>query len=209
MLVDTVDSKSVELVERAHPFRVTLSQIVVHSYYMNAVTCQGIQEHRKGCNESLTLTCSHLGNLTLMKHNATKQLNVVVNHVPLQVVTAGKPVVMIDGLVAVNLNKILCCSQFTVVVGCSNLYSFVLGKAACCILNDGIYNRKNLCQAFLKFVENLLLNLVNLLKDWLTVFKLSLFNLSLQLIDFVSLLLNLDLKEHLKFLSLCTKFIVR
>ena len=144
-----------------------------------------------------------------MKNNATKQLNVVVNHVPSQVVSAGKPVVMIDSLVAVNLDKILCCCQLAVVVGCCNLYSLVLGKAARSILNDCIYFRKNLSQAFLKFVENLLLNLVNLLKDWLTVFEFSLLDLSLQFFNLGFLFFPLILQICLKNLCLFTKFIVR
>ena len=48
VLVDTVDRESVEHVERSHPLRVTLGQIVVDGYHVNAIACQRVEEYRKG-----------------------------------------------------------------------------------------------------------------------------------------------------------------
>ena len=34
-----------EHIDRSHPFRVTLGQVIVHRYHMNAITSKGIQEY--------------------------------------------------------------------------------------------------------------------------------------------------------------------
>ena len=83
MLVDTVDTEAVEHIERSHPLRVTLCQIVVDGHHMHTVTGKGIQEHREGSHEGFTFTSRHLSDLSLMEHDTTKQLHVVVNHLPL------------------------------------------------------------------------------------------------------------------------------
>ena len=96
-----------EHIERSHPLRVTLSQIVVHGYYVYTITCQCVEEDRGSTYESLTLTGSHLGNLTLMENNTTEELYVVVDHFPLHIVAAGSPVVVIDSLVTVDGHEVV------------------------------------------------------------------------------------------------------
>ena len=66
MFVNTVDAHAMEHINGAHPLRVTLGQIVVHSYHMNAITSKGIQEDGKCSCKGLTFTREHLGYLTLM-----------------------------------------------------------------------------------------------------------------------------------------------
>ncbi len=107
MLVDTVHTQTVEHIQRSHPLRVTLGQVIVHGHYMDAVTCQGIQEHGEGSHEGLTFTCCHLGDLSLMEYLTTEELHVVVDHLPFQVVATGSPVVVIDGFVSVDGDEIL------------------------------------------------------------------------------------------------------
>ena len=46
-----------------------------------------IQEDRCCTYKGLTLTGSHLGNLTLMENNTTEELYIVVNHFPLHIIT--------------------------------------------------------------------------------------------------------------------------
>ena len=72
MLVDTIYAQTMEHIERAHPFRVTFSQIIVHGYYMNTVTGQCVQKYRQSSYQCLTFTGRHFGNLTLMQHYATE-----------------------------------------------------------------------------------------------------------------------------------------
>ena len=85
--------EAVEHIERSHPLRVTLGQVVVHGYYVYTITCQCVEEDRGSTNEGLTLTGSHFGNLTLVQNDTTEELYVVVDHFPLHIVTASSVVV--------------------------------------------------------------------------------------------------------------------
>ena len=67
MLVDTVYRKTVEHVERSHPLRVSLREVVVDCHDVHTLACQCIEEYREGCHEGLTFSGCHLGNLTLME----------------------------------------------------------------------------------------------------------------------------------------------
>jgi len=167
VLVDTVHRKAVEHIERPHPLGVTLGQIVVDGYDVDAVARQGVQEHGQGSHEGLTFTRCHLGNLTLMQNDTTKQLNVVVDHFPLQVVATSGPMVMIDSLVAIDGDEVLAGvgSQFTVEVGGRNDGLLVLGKAAGRLLDDGEHLGHHLVEGLLVNLEHFLLQLVDLGED--------------------------------------------
>ena len=102
MLVDTVHAEAVEHVERPHPLGVSLGQIVVHRNHVNTLAGKRIQEHGEGRDEGLTLTCGHLGYLSLMQGDTADQLHVVVHHIPLEVVTSGHPVVPPDRFVPLD-----------------------------------------------------------------------------------------------------------
>lgn len=80
VLVDTVDRESVEHIERAHPLRVALCEVVVDGYDVNAVAGKSVEEYRECRHESLTLTGSHLRNLALVQYDTAEELYVVVNH---------------------------------------------------------------------------------------------------------------------------------
>ena len=154
MLVDAINRQPVELIHWAHPLRVASCQVVVHCYNVYTLMCQRIQEYWKSCNQCLTLTSSHLRNLTLVKYDTTKELHIVVYHLPLQVVATRQPVCGVDSLVALDCNEILAGSQVAVeVVGC-NLHSLVLSESASCVLHNGKCLWKNLIE-----------NLLNLLVD--------------------------------------------
>ena len=170
VLVYTVDAQSVELIERSHPLRVTLSQIVVDSHHVNTVAGERVKEYRECGDEGLTLTGSHLGNLSLMEDNATEELNVVVYHLPFHVVATGRPVVMVYGLVAVDGYEVVLrvCGQLTVEVGSCNHCLLVLGEAACRALYYGEGRRQNLVQGILIFLQLLLMELVYFVEDSLT-----------------------------------------
>ena len=96
-----------EHIERSHPLRVTLSQVVVHGNDVNTIACEGVQEDRSSTYKGFTLTGSHLGNLTLMENNTTKELYIIVDHFPLHIITTGSPVVVIDSLVAIDGNEVV------------------------------------------------------------------------------------------------------
>ena len=132
--VDAVNGQSEEHVNRSVPLAVTLSQVVVDGDYVNAFVREGIEVNGQCGNERLTFTGSHLGYLTLVQYNTTDELNVVVNHVPCNLVSSGSPVVMVQGFVAVYINKVeaLVSSEVAVhVVGCDDDV-LAFSKAACC-----------------------------------------------------------------------------
>ena len=72
VLVDTVDTQTMEHIERTHPLRVTLGQIVVYRDDVNTITSEGIEKHGEGSHKGLTFTSGHLGNLSLMENETTK-----------------------------------------------------------------------------------------------------------------------------------------
>ena len=134
---------------------------------MHTVAGERIEEYRQGGNESLTLTGGHLGNLSLMQNHTTEELHVVMYHFPLEVVASGCPVVVIDGLVAVDGDEVLAwvASQFTVEVGGSDYGDLIGCESLCRLLDDGEHLRHSLVEFLLKDVEYFLLDFVNLCED--------------------------------------------
>ena len=163
--IDTIYRKTVELIKRTHPLCISASQIVVHSYHMHTLTRKRVEEYRKCRNQSLTFTGCHLGNLTQVKNNTTKELNIIVDHIPLNVVTTRSPVCRVDSLVTFDSHKVLYRSKVSIKRCCSNLDSLILCKSARSILN----NRKGLWQNLLEHILNLVLynhlTLLDILRD--------------------------------------------
>ncbi len=106
MLVDAVDGQTVELVQGAHPFGVTLGQVVVHSDHVDAAAAQGIQINGKGRHEGLTLTGGHFGNSALVQDGTTEELNVVVHHVPRDGRAGSRPRVVPNRLISLQTEPI-------------------------------------------------------------------------------------------------------
>ena len=68
-------------VDLAHPVSVTLGQIVVYSYYVNAFSLKCVQIYRKGSHEGLSFTGLHLGDPSLMDRDTADDLHPVVLHI--------------------------------------------------------------------------------------------------------------------------------
>ena len=161
-LVDTCHRQAVEHIERSHPLRVTLGEVVVYGHYMHSIAGKGVQEHRKGCHKGLTFTGGHLGYLTLVKHYTTYQLALVVYHIPHGLVAACHPAIAVEGFVAFDAHKVAALGcQIAVELGCCHFHHFVLRKSAGCILHYGIRLGKGFLKAFFQDVEYLLLHLVD------------------------------------------------
>ena len=177
---------------------------------MHAVACQGIEEHGERGHEGLTLTGGHLGNLALMQHDAAKELHVVVHHLPLQVVATSCPVVMVDGLVAINGDKVFSGvgGQVTVEVSGGDDGLLVLGEAAGRILDNGIDLGHHLVEGLLINLQGLLLQLVHLGKDVGTLVERRFLNGGLQLFYLGLLLLGSSLHVGAYLLSAGTQCIV-
>ena len=209
-LVDTSHAQAVEHIERTHPFRVTFSKVVVDGNHMYTTSCQGIEEHWQGGNESLTLTSCHLGNLALMEHRATNELNIVVYHVPRHLVATGFPVVVVDGFIALNVEEVMSVgSEFAVEVGSGYLYCLVLGKSLGGLLDDSKDGGQHLVELLLDAVENFLLDLVNFSPQRFALLIFKGFDFGLNGSDFVALRFHILLNLLLDCGTAGTQFIVR
>ena len=210
VLVDTVDRESVEHIEWPHPLGVTLGQIVVHGNHVHTVASEGVEENRQCSDEGLTFTRSHLGNLTLVQHRTTEELYVVVNHFPLQVVAACCPVVVVDGIVAIDGNEVVgrIGSQLAVELSSCDYSLLVLCKSAGCIFHDAESCRQHLVEGNLVVVECLFLQLVYLVEDIFTLVDRCVFDSGFQLGNLLSLSLAGVLYILLYFLGFCTKLVI-
>ena len=100
VLINTIYGQTMEHIQRTHPLGVTLSQIVVDSHHVYTLVCQSIQEYWQGSHQCLTFTRSHLGNRatllfvvlhSAMQHHATNELDIVMHHIPDDLVTTRSP----------------------------------------------------------------------------------------------------------------------
>ena len=82
MSVNTVNSQTVEFINRTHPLRVSTRQIIIDCHQMDTSSCECIQEDWQRRHQRLSLSRVHLGHTSSMQCNATYELYIVVNHVP-------------------------------------------------------------------------------------------------------------------------------
>ena len=70
-----------EFMDLSHPLRVTLGQIVVDRNDVHAFAGQGVQIRRRRGNQRLSFTGLHLGDTSLMQHDAADQLYGIMLHI--------------------------------------------------------------------------------------------------------------------------------
>ena len=208
VLVNAVNAQTMEHINRSVPFGVALGQVIVDRDHVHAVSGEGVEENGKGRDERLTFTRCHLGDFSLMQYSTANQLYVIVNHVPLHVIAAGYPVVLVDGLVAFDAHEVACGGQFAVeIIGSDNEF-FVLGEAACSILDNGEGDGLHLVEGFFHAVEYFLLQFVNLVEDDLTLFDGCLFDFGLQVRNLFFQVVGRVLHLGLNLLGLGAEFVV-
>ena len=66
------------VIDRAHPLRVALGEIVVNGDDMDATASQRVERDRQGGSQRFTFAGAHFGDLALMQDDATHQLDIVV-----------------------------------------------------------------------------------------------------------------------------------
>ena len=180
MLVDAIYRKTVEHIERSHPLGVTFGKVIVHRYDVNSIACKGVEEYRQGGNEGLTFTGCHLGNLSLMKNDTSEELHIIVHHVPLEVVTACHPVVLVYRFVAFYTHKVFCCGKFAVEIGGSHHNLLVLGKASGGLFHDTESHRHHVVKRLLVNFEDIFLQFIYLVEYCSTLVNGRCFYLSLE-----------------------------
>ena len=75
--VDNAGCQTQGAVDLAHPFGVTLGQIVVHGHDVDATACQRVQIGREGRHKGFTFTGLHFRDVALMQENPAHQLDIV------------------------------------------------------------------------------------------------------------------------------------
>ena len=158
-----------ELVQRTHPLGVTLGQVVVHGDHMHALAGQRIEEDRKRRDEGLALTGRHFGDAAplflvglegTVQDDTADELHVVMDHVPGDLVAAGEPVVLPDGLVPVDMHEIAALrGELLVEVRSGHFNEFVLLEAA----GGGFHDGEGLGE---DFVQNLLDRVILVLDEF-------------------------------------------
>ena len=133
---------------------------------------QGVQEDWQRSHKCLTFTGRHLGDLTLVEHGAAEELNVIVNHIPACGVAACNPRGLVDGLVAVDGDKVTSGSQVAVHLGGCYFHSLVVGKTVGRVLDDGIHLGKVFGELCFLCLTYLLLEFVHFGPNGLTLLHL-------------------------------------
>jgi len=144
---------------------------------------EGVEEDGQRGDERLTLASGHLCDLAFVEHDAAEELHVVVDHVPLDFVTASHPVVLVDGFVAVDADEVVACSQITVKVRGGDGDLFLLDEAASRVLHDSEDVRQHFLEYLLVLVGDLLFDLVNLGPDGLALLEFFLVDALAQVSD--------------------------
>ena len=78
---DDTHAETEEMIELAHPFRVTLGQVVVDGDNVHAASAEGIQVDRESGDQGFSFASFHFGDLPLVQNHAADQLHVEVAHV--------------------------------------------------------------------------------------------------------------------------------
>ena len=79
-VLDHPDGEAQEAVDRAHPVRIALRQVLVDRDDVHALAAQRVQVGRQRRHEGLALAGAHLGDLALVQGDAADQLHVEVAH---------------------------------------------------------------------------------------------------------------------------------
>ena len=208
MFVDAVACQAEDVIERSHPLRVTLCQVIVDGHNVYATACEGSQIDRQRSHEGLTFTGGHLSNLTLMQHYAAYDLHVVVHHIPCDGVTSCDPAVAVKHAVALDVHVLAFCRELTVEVGGSSLNHLIFLETTGSLLHHGEGLGLNLVQGLLNLLKHLLVELVDLLIDVVFLFKIHVgvgVDAGFQLSDLSLFLSDLVFDIFLKLYRLMTK----
>ncbi len=77
------DGESERVIDRSHPLRVALSQVVVDRDQVRTVAFERVQVERQRGHEGFAFARPHFGDLALVEHDPADHLNVVVAHLHL------------------------------------------------------------------------------------------------------------------------------
>ena len=153
MLVYTVNRQAVEHIERSHPLGVTLGKVVVDCHDMDTFPGESVEEYRKRSHKRLSLSRGHFGYLTLMQDYTADELDIVMHHVPCDLVAAGHPVVVPYGIIPIYLHEIPDSTQVTVEISGPDADDGILLEPP----RSGLHHRKCLRKNLVEHILYLLI----------------------------------------------------
>ena len=103
---------------------------------MHTLAGQGVEKDREGRHEGLSFSGCHLGDLTLMKDYTTDKLDIIMHHIPGDLVSACHPVVLPQSIIAVNGHELLGCTEIAVKISSLHLDYRILLETAGCRFHD-------------------------------------------------------------------------
>ena len=172
-----------EHIERSHPLRVTLSQIVIDGNHVHALMRESIEEYWQSSHQCFTLTSCHLGNLTAMQHHATDKLHIVVHHIPYVLIATSSPAVIVYCLVAIYFHEVesaICCQ--VAIHLCSSYHDlFVLRETASSTFHDSKGLWQNLTKYIFVSSLDIFLDMINLVIYFFAFIYLQFFDICFQL----------------------------
>ena len=77
---DDAYGKAEEVVQPAHPFGVTLGEVVVDGNDVDALAFQRVQDDGESGDEGLAFACFHFSNLAVVQSHRAEQLHIVMPH---------------------------------------------------------------------------------------------------------------------------------
>ncbi len=77
---DHPDADAEEMEDRPHPLRVASGEVVVDRHDVDAAPRERVEDRGERCHEGLALAGAHLGDLALVEHRATDELDVEMAH---------------------------------------------------------------------------------------------------------------------------------
>ena len=80
VVLDRPDRQAEKAVDRAHPFRVPLGQVIIDGDDVDAPSGQGVEVGGEGGDERFSFARLHLGDLALVEDDAADQLDIEVPH---------------------------------------------------------------------------------------------------------------------------------
>ena len=210
VFVDAIHAQTVELIERSHPFGVTLRQIVIDSHHVHTASGECAEENGTSCHQSFTFTGSHLCNFTLCEHHTTEELHIIVHHFPLKVVTSSKPVVLVNrfGTIFRDCYKVASHRQFAVIIVSRNFDCFVLSEAARSFFHDSKSLGKGFFERNIHTLKHFFLEFIDFVEKEFAIFDGSFLDFSTDFSDLSIEFVTRTLDIAFKFFCLCTQFVI-
>jgi len=145
-----------------------------------------------------------------MERDAAEDLDIIMNHVPLDLVAAGGPFVVVDGFVSVDGDKVVgrVGGKLAVEVGSGDHHFGILGKAAGSVFDNAVSHRRYLVECGLESLKHLFVLLVDLVEDRLALIDRCFFYLSFQFLNLVKIGLGRILDIFANLLALGTQLVV-